>query len=103
MLLLSHHLVASCKSQLRFTIMLSTEVPENVKVASSANISSTDFCISSDKSFIHSMKSSGPRTDPCGTPDDMCLGLDSLPEIETCCDLSLRYELNQDIVLLLTW
>ena len=41
--------------------------------------------ISEMMSFMYSMKSKGPRTDPCGTPDCSCFEEEVLPSKMTDC------------------
>ena len=46
-------------------------------------------------SFIYMKNSSGPRTDPCGTPEVIGTALDVLPSSTTCCVLPVRKPLIQ--------
>ena len=63
-------------------------------MASSAKRSSTHEEIDRGKSLIYTRNSSGPSTDPCGTPMDIMFDSESLPEMYTCCVLFVRYDSN---------
>jgi len=56
------------------------------------NYSLTHPCLvtTSCNSVVYSMKSSGPRTDPCGTPYNTGKMGDSWPMYATCCVLPVR-------------
>ena len=66
-------------------------------VTSSANTSSFDFSTCSDRSFMYTRKSKGPKTDPLGTPDTTSNCFDFDPPICTLCLRLLRYDLNQKL------
>jgi hypothetical protein len=46
--------------------------------------------IMSHMSFIYTLKSRGPRTNPCGTPESTWKGDETVPEIRTCSCLLVR-------------
>ena len=63
-------------------------------VASSSKRSSTHEEIDRGKSLIYTVNSSGPTTDPFGTPMDILFDSESFHEMYTPCVLFIRYESN---------
>ena len=52
--------------------------------------------MTSDRGCEYRVNSTGPRTDPRGTPKTGAIGVDIKPSTTTDCVLSLRYDSNQD-------
>ena len=52
--------------------------------------------MTSDRGCEYRVNSTGPRTDPWGTPKTRGIGMDIKPITTTDCVLSLRYDSNQD-------
>ena len=87
-LFLLHQFTADTISLFSSSAISAAEVPVMVMVASFAKKSIRDLLISRARSLIYIRKRRGPKTDPCSTPEDMCIGLDNFPAIETsCCHL----------------
>ena len=56
----------------------------------------TCYAMPSDRGCEYRVNSTGPRTDPRGTPKTGATGVDIKPSTTTDCVLSLRYDSNQD-------
>ena len=52
--------------------------------------------MTSDRGCDYRENSTGPRTDPSGTPKTRGVGVDIKPSTTTDCVISLRYDSNQD-------
>ena len=61
---------------------------------SSANKKNVSFFETFARSFMYGKNKRGPRTEPCGTPQLISKVSEVLPQTETYCFLSVRYDLN---------
>ena len=91
-LFLIHQSLKFFKSSFRQSVRLKIDGSELDSVASSANRSSIQVCFDNGKSFVYTRKNKGPRTEPWGTPADICCGSDSLPEIFTCWERLVKFD-----------
>ena len=85
--LLVHQFMKFSRSAFKLLVSFRMEESEDDRVASSANRSKMQNCNVSGKSFTYKRNSKGPKTDPCVTPAFTFFGVDSFPEICTCCSL----------------
>ena len=65
------------------------------RFVSSAKWKLVELCIHWCKSFMYIRNRRGPKTDPWGTPCSVRVRSDFSPSIDTNCCLSVRYDLNQ--------
>ena len=83
-----HHVVIYLADVFRFVLISFIVLPETDIVLSSAYTSNTTSIISNGMSFMNKMNNSGPKIEPCGTPDFTTSGSEMLFLKLTICELN---------------